>query len=61
MSAARTATTPRYRSGWCGTGSHERCRRVYAGVACTCPCHPIAVPVPRVCSECGRPLEEASR
>lgn len=32
-------TLPRYRSGWCGTQSHERCLGRYAGATCSCGCH----------------------
>jgi hypothetical protein len=32
-----------YVSGWCGTGQHDICRGVYAGVDCACPHHALAL------------------
>lgn len=55
--SARTAPAPKYRSGWCGTAQHGACRGAYAGADCRCDCH-LPAPAPRVCGECGRPLDE---
>lgn len=52
----RAIAATRYRSGYCGTAQHDRCRGAYGGVPCSCTCHQ---PTP-VCSECGRPLEAAA-
>lgn len=59
----RQAAPPRYISGHCGIYAHDRCRGVYAGADCSCSCHqlldvPEPEPAPRICGECGRPLEE---
>lgn len=32
-------TAVAYRSGWCGSGYHDRCRGQYAGITCCCPHH----------------------
>lgn len=58
--STRTVTRPGYRSGWCGTSQHDRCRGTYAGASCRCSCHE-PVPAPPVCGGCGRPLEEVAR
>lgn len=39
MTAAKTAATSTYMSGFCGARAHERCRRDYRTAICTCPCH----------------------
>lgn len=38
MTAARTVAST-YVSGWCGSGAHEQCRGLYAGVVCCCRHH----------------------
>lgn len=43
-----------YRSGWCSTDSHDRCRGQYAGADCTCTCH-------HTCPACGQTLPEGRR
>lgn len=54
--SARTVvvTVPRYVSGHCGIGGHDRCRGAYAGADCRCPCH-------TTCPACGQPLPEVPR
>jgi hypothetical protein len=47
----RQAAPPKHtwRSGFCGTGSHDSCRGYYAGQDCACGCH-------QPCPTCGQPL-----
>lgn len=59
MSPRQAVAPPTYKSGWCGTAQHDRCRGAYAGAPCACRCHDNPPP-PAVCGECGRPLEEAA-
>lgn len=61
MSARQKPAVPTYRSGWCGTAQHDRCRGTYAGADCRCGCHtqvPMDLPPPLedVCPTCLRPL-----
>lgn len=49
-----TATLPPYLSGWCGQRNHTRCRGLYSGTDCQCPCH-------RTCEHCGQALPEAKQ
>jgi hypothetical protein len=49
MTATKAAPAPStYRSGWCSSGYHDRCRGTYAGVDCTCQHHEQPEPEPPV-------------